>query len=162
MLRILSLFLIITMACPNGQAAVPTLPKEKNISIKSSFTGKWKMKTIVTSSNCPDILVGSTTESKLEIGPVLKGPSNNIKALWKGGNWKRSNGVLKLLSEKEAVTERITKIRTKRNEEWEAVLIDHLNLDEKDTIHTESIVIQYKNGEIVGEYKTYSILTRVE
>jgi len=145
-----------------ANASILALPKEKNISIKSSFTGKWKMKTIVTSSSCPDILVGSTTESKLVIGPAIKGPSNHIKALWKGGDWKKSISVLKLLNDKEAITERITKIKTKKHEEWEAVLIDHLNLDEKNTIHTESIVIQYKNGEIVGEYKTYSILTRVK
>ena len=82
--------------------------------------------------------------------------------MWRGGDWKKSIGVLKLLNEEEAITERITKIKTNRHEEWEAVLIDHLNLDENDIIHTESIVIQYKNGEIVGEYKTYSILTRAE
>jgi hypothetical protein len=160
--RIFSFILLLIAVSMPANASILALPQEKNISIKSSFTGKWKMKTIVTSSSCPDILVGSTTESKLIIGPAIKGPSNHIKALWKGGDWKQSNGVLKLLNDKEAITERITKIKTKKHEEWEAVLIDHLNLDEKNTIHTESIVIQYKNGEIVGEYKTYSILTRVK
>ncbi len=139
------------------------LPKQKEILLKSSFIGKWKMKTIVTYSSCPDVLVGSTTESKLEIKPTVnKSKKPFIKALWKGGNWKRSTGTVKVLNEKEAITERITKIKTNRNEEWEAILIDHLNLEENDLIHTESIVIQYKNGSIVGEYKTYSILTRVE
>lgn len=141
-----------------------TLPKENNSRIESGFIGKWKMKTIVTFSSCPDVLVGSTTESKLEIKPQVnsKVQNNSIKAFWKGGNWKKSIGTVKLLNEKEAITERVTKIRTSKNENWEAVLIDHLNLEEKDIIHTESIVIQYKNGNIVGEYKTYSILTRLE
>lgn len=141
-----------------------TLPKEKNSRLESGFIGKWRMKTIVTFSSCPDVLVGSTTESKLEIKPLINSKIQNssIKAFWKGGNWKKSIGTVKLLNEKEAITERVTRIKTSRNENWEAVLIDHLNLEEKDIIHTESIVIQYKNGNIVGEYKTYSILTRLE
>lgn len=141
-----------------------TLPKERNTRIESRFIGKWKMKTIVTYSSCPDVLVGSTTESKLEIKPQLNPnvEKSTIKAFWKGGKWKKSIGTVKLLNEKEAITERITKIKTSNNESWEAVLIDHLNMEEKDLIHTESIVIQYRNGNIVGEYKTYSILTRLE
>ncbi len=143
-----------------SNAFLLTVPSGKTISTKHGFLGKWKMKTIVVSSSCPDILVGSTTESKLELKSTTQ--STNLKALWKGGSWKKSIGVLKLLNDNEAVTERITKIKTKRNEEWEAVLIDHLNLGDDDKIHTETIVIQYKNGQVVGEYITYSILTRSE
>lgn len=164
----IKLYLLAMAICLTSLEVLPTLaitlPKEKNSRLESGFIGKWRMKTIVTFSSCPDVLVGSTTESKLEIKPLINSKEQNssIKAFWKGGNWKKSIGTVKLLNEKEAITERVTKIKTSKNENWEAVLIDHLNLEEKDIIHTESIVIQYKNGNIVGEYKTYSILTRLE
>lgn len=153
------IFLFFTTVLPSG-ASLLNLPTNRRVVTTGGFLGKWKMRTIVVSSSCPDILVGSTTESRLEFKPTTQ--PNNIKALWKGGDWKRSIGMLKLLNSSEAITERITKIKTKRNEEWQAVLIDHLNLEDDDKIHTESIVIQYKNGQVVGEYTTVSVLTRTD
>ncbi len=153
--------------------AINTIPIEANaITIpgfstnnylqKNKFIGSWNMQTIVTKSKCPYVLVGSTTESKLEIKPnsELRGTKPIFKVFWKGGDWSSSTGTIKLLNEKEAITERITEYKTNDSENWKAVLIDHLKLDENDSIRSESIVIQYKNGISVGEYKTFSILVK--
>ena len=86
----------------------------------------------------------------------------SFKALWKGGKWSTSSGTIKLLNEKEAITERVTEFKTNDKNNWKAILIDHLKLDENNTMHSESIVIQYKNGSSVGEYKTISILTKTD
>ena len=67
-----------------------------------------------------------------------------------------------MLSKKEAVTKRITEINMKDMNNWETILIDHLSIEEQDTIHSESIARQFKNGEPVGEYKTFSILVKIK
>ena len=143
-----------------------TLPFETTNFTQDQFIGKWDIQTIVTKSDCPYVLVGSTTKSNLEIKPKL-GLINKLKiyslrALWKGGNWTNSTGEIKLLNEKEAITERITELKTKDKNKWKAILIEHLEVAEENIIHSESIVIQYKNGFAVGEYKTFSILTKIE
>lgn len=141
------------------------IPQKVEInSSKNKFLGEWNMQTIVTTSSCPYIFVGSTTESKLEIKPESDNTSGKylLKALWKGGKWSKSTGTIKLLNDNEAITERITKFKTNDKNNWKAILIDHLKLDENNTMQSESIVIQYKNGLLVGEYKTFSILTKEE
>jgi len=137
--------------------------KERENFIPKEFLGKWKMQTIVTESECPYIIVGSTTESNLEIKPTVKTLVKKylLKAFWKGGEWKDSKGFIKILNEKEAITERVTEMKTKDKNIWKAILIDHLHLKDNNQIHSESIVIQYKNNEMVGEYKTFSILTKI-
>ena len=138
-------------------------PEKINFSYKyKSFLGKWKMQTIVTDSKCPYVFVGSTTKSKLEVKPIIRTSNHkfSLKAFWKGGKWSKSSGTIKLLNEKEAITERVTKFKTKDKNNWKAILIDHLKIDENNIMHSESIVIQYKNGLPVGEYKTFSILTK--
>ncbi len=130
------------------------IPREENTFNPKHFLGKWDMQTIVTSSKCPYVLVGSTTESNLEI--------KDVRILWKGGNWKTSIGKIKFLNSKEAISERVTEMKTNDKNNWKAILIDHLKLDENNIMHLESIVIQYKNGISVGEYKTLSILTKSE
>ena len=141
-----------------------TIPKEKRFNTKEEFLGKWNMQTIVTSSNCPYILTGTTTESNLEIKPtpIQRKGVNLLKALWKGGKWANSNGTIKLLTESEAISERVTSFKTNDRNNWKSILIDHLKLTEDNTIHSESIVMQYKNGKFIGEYKTFSILTKSE
>lgn len=155
--------LIAVTAIPIGANAI-TIPNSSinNYLQKNKFLGNWNMQTIVTKSKCPYVLVGSTTESKLEIkqNSELRGTKPTFKVLWKGGDWSASTGTIKLLNEKEAITERVTEFKTDKHEKWKAVLIDHLKLDENDSIHSESIVIQYKNGISVGEYKTFSILIK--
>ena len=140
------------------------IPKEKESIVTEKFIGKWDMQTIVTKSNCPYILVGSTTKSNLEIKTTLKTSLKKylLKGLWKGGKWTKSIGVIKVLNEKEAITERVTKIKTNDKNNWKAILIDHLKIDDQDVMHSESIVIQYKNDTLVGDYKTYSYLTKSE
>lgn len=130
-----------------------TLPIEQTEINKNKFIGKWDIKTIVIDSNCPYIIVGSTTESNLEIKQTLK-------ALWSGGKWTDSTTTIKLLNDKEAITERVTGFKTKDKDNWKAILIDHLKLADSNSMESESVVIQYKNGLVVGEYKTFSILTR--
>lgn len=141
-------------------------PKQIKLSLNNNITGKWEMQTIVTNSNTPFVLVGSTTESNLEIKPILNLKSNNIflKAYWEGGNWEKSIGTIKTLSKNEAITERVTKMKTKDNNNWRAILIDHLYIDNENEniMHLESIVTQFKNGVEIGEYKTYSILTKID
>ena len=141
-----------------------TIPKEKTVDTKEGFLGKWSMQTVVTSSNCPYILTGTTTESNLEIKtlPMKREGVNFLKALWKGGKWANSSGTIKLLNEKEAISERVTSFKTNDRNNWKSILIDHLKLTENNTIHSESIVLQYKNGQFIGEYKTFSILTKKE
>lgn len=141
-----------------------TLPKLKTPTIKNNFIGKWNMQTIVTKSNCEHVLVGSTTESVLEILPTFKNNSKDLslKALWKGGSWSKSSGTIKPLSNKEAILERVTELKINDKDSWKAILIDHFNLDENNIMRSESIVIQFKNGSAIGEYKTISILTRNE
>lgn len=160
--KLVVLFLIVCSIIPQANAI--TLPRANNNNHLQSnkFIGKWDIQTIVTKSECPFILVGSTTESNLEIEPVfdLRGTKPTFNALWKGGNWTNSTSTIKLLNEKEAITERVTELTTSSSEKWKAVLIDHLKIQDNNSIHSESIVIQYKNGTIVGKYKTYSILTK--
>lgn len=141
-----------------------TIPKEKKVDIKEGFLGKWDMQTIVTSSNCPYILTGTTTESNLEIKivPIKRKEMIFLKALWKGGKWADSSGTIKLLNEREGISERVTSFKTNDKNDWKSILIDHLKLTEDNTIHSESIVLQYKNGKFIGEYKTFSILTKSE
>lgn len=138
------------------------IPKQKEIINQGEFVGSWNMQTIVTDSKCPYVLVGSTTESNLEIKPVQKRNSNIFSGLWNGGKWKISKATIKLLNEREAITERYTEMNTNDNIKWKATLIDHLYLEETNIIHSESIVTQYKNGTPVGNYKTFSILTKIE
>ena len=152
----------LTYTCQIADAI--TIPREKIIDTKEGFLGKWNMQTIVTSSNCPYILTGTTTESNLEIKTLQskKEGVNFLKALWKGGKWTNSSGTIKLLNDREAITERVTNFKTTDRNSWKSILIDHLKLTEDNTIHSESIVIQYKNGKFIGEYKTFSILTKSE
>ena len=158
-LKLATLIIMLIFSITNSSAIILPL-KSEDISNKN-FVGKWNIQTIVTDSNCPFVLVGSTTESKLEIKPGLK-TKKSLKALWNGGDWSKSISTIKLLNEREAVTERTTEFETTDKNTWKAVLIDHLKLDEIDMIHSESIVIQYKNGLEVGQYKTYSILTKLD
>ena len=141
-----------------------TIPEEKRLDVKKEFVGKWDMQTIVTSSNCPYILTGTTTESNLEIkpAPIQREGVNFLKALWKGGKWANSSGTIKLLSEREGISERVTTFKTNDRNNWKSILIDHLKLTEDNIIQSESIVLQYKNGKFIGEYKTFSILTKSE
>ena len=149
------LFIIIAISLLfTGTANAIIIPREKNAFDPTRFLGKWDMQTIVTSSNCPYVLVGSTTESNLEI--------KDVRILWKGGNWKTSIGKIKFLNNKEAISQRVTEMKTNDRNNWKAILIDHLKLDENNIMHLESIVIQYKNGISVGEYKTFSILTKLD
>lgn len=166
----LILNLVIFTSFQNIQAGALIMPKLNGISQSTNtskdFLGKWNMQTIVTKSSCPYVIVGTTTESNLEISQLPPEQSNSnsasLKAFWNGGAWTKSNGTIKLLNNKEAVSERVTEFKTKDQDNWKAILIDHLKLTENNTILSESIVIQYKNGINVGEYKTYSILTKAE
>ena len=160
-----SMMLIIYLLTCNCQATnAINIPVERKIEAKEGFLGKWNMQTIVTSSNCPYILTGTTTESNLEIKPtpIQREGVNFLKALWKGGKWANSSGTIKLLSKNEAISERVTSFKTNDRNNWKSILIDHLKLTEDNTIHSESIVLQYKNGKFIGEYKTFSILTKSE
>ncbi|MBI3589954.1 MAG: hypothetical protein HY094_01080 [Candidatus Melainabacteria bacterium] len=167
--KIITLLLIVNLlnfTFTNSTKALSiVLPKQnQTIFNKNKFSGKWNMQTIVTKSTCPYVFVGSTTKSDLEIKPLLNLNSKKItlKAFWKGGKWSKSRSTIKLLNEKEAITERVTEFITKDKNNWKAILIDHLKLDEDNIMRSESIVIQYKNGLAVGEYKTFSILTKSE
>ena len=153
---------LLTYNCHTTNAV--NIPIERKVEAKEEFLGKWNMQTIVISSNCPYILTGTTTESNLEIKPtpIKREGVNFLKALWKGGKWANSSGTIKLLSEKEAISERVTSFKTNDRNNWKSILIDHLQLTEENTIHSESIVLQYKNGKFIGEYKTFSILTKSE
>jgi hypothetical protein len=147
-----------------NQVLALNIPKEKNTSyyVKEKFLGRWDMQTIVTDSNCPFVLKGTTTESNLEIVPIPGSESepNILKTSWQGGSWSKSFGTLKILNNNEAIAERVTEFVSKDNNNWKAILVDHLRLSDNDTIQSESIVIQYKNNALVGKYKTYSILTK--
>ena len=163
--KIICLILLIGLFTSDSPTIAKSIniPKQKEgLSQKNEFLGKWSMQTIVTDSNCPYVFVGSTTESNLEIKPVFSpaGKQSLFKALWEGGKWSKSSGKIKLLSDKEAITERVTEFIANDKNNWKAILIDHLKLNENNTIHSESIVIQYKNGLEVGQYKTFSILTK--
>ena len=158
----LSISYLLTYNCHTTSAI--NIPIERKFEAKEEFLGKWNMQTIVTSSNCPYILTGTTTESNLEIKPISikrKGV-NFLKALWKGGKWAKSTGTIKLLNEREAISERVTSFKTNDNNKWKSILIDHLQLTEDNIIHSESIVLQYRNEKFIGEYKTFSILTKSE
>lgn len=159
---LIALSYITTCTCQSSKAIY--LYKEKQLETKEGFLGKWNMQTIVTSSNCPYILTGTTTESNLEIKQtqVHDERIRFLKALWKGGKWADSKTTIKLLNEKEAISERVTTFKTDDKNNWKSILIDHLKLTEENTIHSESIVLQYKNGIFIGEYKTFSILTKSE
>lgn len=138
---------------------VPKITKEVNIS--HVLVGEWDIQTIVTKSSCPYIFVGTTTKSQLEIKfAPLKTKKGILKAFWKGGKWKESKGVIELLNNSEAITHRVTELKTSDKNKWKAILIDHLHLDGNNTMYLDSIVIQYRNGTAVGEYKTHSILTK--
>lgn len=154
----LVILISLIICLPNNTSALMA-PKTDKANVSENLVGSWKMQTIVTKSNCPYVIVGSTTESDLEIQIALK---NILKTLWKGGNWTNSIGTIKPLNEREAITERITEFKTNDNNTWKAILIDHLKLEEDNIMHLESIVIQYKNGIKVGEYETFSILTKNE
>ena len=125
----------------------------------NKFLGNWYMQTVVVSSSCPFIIPGTTTESTLQI-KSLKSINKTIKTIWSGGKWTKTNGKLKLLNDKEAVTERVTNIKTKDKNLWKSILIDHLKYVDKDKIELDSIVLQYKNYKFIGEYRTHSILTK--
>ena len=161
-------YILLSISCLITYLFIPahalSIPEEKNLDVKNKFYGKWYMQTIVTSSNCPYILTGTTTESNLAIKPsfIKKHRRNFLKAFWKGGTWTNSSGTIKLLSENEAISERVTSFKTNDRNNWKSILIDHLKLTEDNTIHSESIVLQYKNGKFIGEYKTFSILTKSE
>ena len=148
----------------NALILQPELKSNTQNNINQNIFGNWNIQTIVTKSNCPYILVGTTTESSLEIKSDTKEKDKPavLKALWKGGRWKKSKTTIKMLNDKEAISERITELRTKDNIRWKAILIDHLEFEENDIMHSESIVIQYKNDTLVGDYKTYSYLTKSE
>lgn len=160
-LTFLILIAIMTnITCPNISGAI-TIPKENEQHTEiNKFLGKWNMQTIVIDSSCPFVLVGTTTESNLEIEPLDE--KKSLKAFWEGGNWTSSTGTIKLLNKKEAITERVTEFISNDRNNWKAILIDHLKLSDNDTMQSESIVIQYKNGLAVGEYRTISILTKAD
>lgn len=150
----------INITCSNISGAI-TIPKENEQHTGiNKFLGKWTMQTIVIDSSCPFVLVGTTTESNLEIEPLDE--KKSLKAFWEGGNWTSSTGTIKLLNKKEAITERVTEFISNDSNNWKAILIDHLKLSDNDTMQSESIVIQYKNGLAVGEYRTISILTKAD
>lgn len=162
LLLIFSLFslnLIIQSFSPTKAISLPTSSETSNY---KRFIGHWSMQTIVVSSNCPFIIPGTTTESTLEIKSQESTNSTRkiIRTIWEGGKWSATNGELKLLNNKEAITERVTNIKTKDKNLWKSILIDHLKYIDKDEIELESIVLQYKNRKFIGEYRTHSILTK--
>ena len=138
-------------------SALYVIDTNKTHELNSYFEGNWNVKTIVTHSSCPYIIVGSTTISKIEIKKDL----NRYKGYWSGGNWSKSEFRIDQLSETEAISERVTK-NSVENTVWEAVLTDHLSLGDDNKIRSESIANQFKNGKYVGEYKTYSVLSKVK
>lgn len=143
-----------------GKAGAITIPQEKEFKNIEAFVGQWDMKTVVTRSNCSEIIVGSTTESKLII--KKKSRNNAFEAIWQGGIWSNSSSTLKPLTNKEALTQRVTNLKLNDDDEWKAELIDHLFQEDKSTIYSESLVKQYKNDILIGEYKTFSILKKAE
>ncbi len=155
-------FLLLVFKLTTSTTLALTIPSKSNNIDNLNFVGTWYMQTIVTESSCPHIVIGTTTESTLKIKPTTKNNDKNtvLKLLWEGENWNKSEGTLKLLNEKEAITERITETKTNDDSFWKAILIDHLNITEQNTIHSETVVTQYKNGIKVGKYKTFSILTK--
>ena len=162
------LMLSITLLCLNlviqnfSQTKAIHIPDENEISNYGNFLGDWYMQTIVVSSSCPFIIPGTTTESTLEIRSAQSAAPQKkaLKTIWAGGKWATTNGELKLLNNKEAITERVTNIRTKDKNLWKSILIDHLKYIDKDEIELDSIVLQYKNSKFIGEYRTHSILTK--
>ena len=156
------MFLLLELAFTPTHALSINIPQNDRDNFSQEFLGKWKMQSVVTSSRCPYVIVGSTTESELEITPEINSNRNILlNAIWHGGNWTDCTGNIKFLNKKEAITERVTELKSDDENIWKAILIDHLKLDEdKNKMQSESIVIQYKNGQAVGEYKTYSILTK--
>lgn len=136
------------------------IPRQNNNIEQNEFIGTWKIKSIVTESSCPYVIVGSTTQSKLKIE---LDENKNLKALWEGGNWTNSDGQIKILSINEILSERITFLNSNNNS-WKAILTDHLYLNDNENhiMHSETHVKQYKNGEFVGNYKTHSTLTKAE
>ena len=139
------------------------IPKKTETIKQVQFLGTWRMQTLVTKSNCPYVLTGSATESILEIRQLkIKNKVNKFKAFWSGGKWSSSHSIIKPLNEKEAITERYTELKMHDNNIWKTILIDHFYLEENDLMRLESLATQYKNGNPVGEYKTISILTKLQ
>ena len=143
-----------------GKVEAITIPQDKGFKNIEAFIGQWEMKTIVTSSNCSEVIIGSTTESKLII--KKKNHNNILEAIWQGGIWSSSSSTLKPLTNKEALTQRVTNLKLNDDNEWKAELIDHLFQEDESTIYSESLVKQYKNDILIGEYKTFSVLKKAE
>lgn len=132
------------------------LPEFNEYKGSNEFIGNWKIKSVVTESNCPYVIVGSTTKSEIKIRKDLE----KMTATWEGGNWTNSRTYLKALSQNEIITERVTEMKGKGNTKWAAILVEHIYIDGNGEVHSESYVKQYKNDKFVGDYKTYSILLK--
>jgi hypothetical protein len=118
------------------------------------FQGHWKCVTTVVASNVPKVAPGTRVVCDLTFQNMKNG---EVKADWMQNGWtssqstvgKCSNGTLRLSHSNQF------------SRAWAAHAEDFAKVTSPTTMISTSIVDQYSNGALVGQYKTQSQLVKI-
>jgi hypothetical protein len=136
----------------NGMIAANSFP--------ASFEGAWRCVTVVIDSAIPTVRVGERIESQVAFLPQNDG---RIVAHWNQTGWGETAEAINSVSNVEANMERTNYyFERDRSTGWAARSRDHYLQISQNKIAADSDVDQFVGGQFLGQYRTKSMLFRLE
>jgi hypothetical protein len=124
-----------------------------------SFSGAWRVVTVVTGSAVPTVPVGERIESQVSFARQGDG---RILARWQQAGWNDAQEHVTAMSDHEAALDRTNYyVEQGVAGEWSARSHDHYLQVDADRMVASSEVEQFIAGQYMGRYETRSTLYRV-
>jgi hypothetical protein len=121
-----------------------------------ALEGVWQSSTQVTGSTVPSIMPGTVVQSMVQYSRDAKG---DLVESWCEEGWTPSSASVVKLDNAVMTTSHVS-TQGGRGGSWSARTHDVFRMVSPNTMVGESIVDQYINGQLAGQYKTSSILRK--
>ncbi len=123
----------------------------------SYFQGLWESTTQVTASNVPAVQPGTVVHSNVQ---YVKDARGQLVEMWKEDGWAPSSSAMVTFNQDLAKVSH-TSYSGAGRAGWSAKTNDTMKMVDPNTIIAQSVVDQYSTGHLIGQYKTDSVLRRI-
>lgn len=137
--------------------AVPSVATRAVPDRASYFQGLWESTTQVTASNVPAVQPGTVVHSNVQ---YVKGAKGQLVEMWKEEGWAPSSSAMVTFDQDLAKVSHTSYSGGGRSG-WSAKTNDTMKMVDPNTIIAQSVVDQYSTGRLIGQYKTESVLRRI-
>jgi len=140
---------------PGEESAQTSDPHETAEQTASKFQGTWKCLTTVVASNVPAVAPGTKVACALTFQALSNG---QVKAAWQQKGWTSSETTVGKCSDGKLHLSHTNQF----SRGWAAHAEDFARVTSPTTMVSQSVVDQYIDGRLMGQYKTQSQLVKID